>query len=448
MSFATVGHPERARTALLLTLTILAAIRFAGSIRYDSRISAPMQSEAARVAYYLHKDGDWANPYVAQPTGPTAHEAPLFPALLAGLYKMFGDGGGGVLAVQALEALVLTGQIVMMPLLAASFGAGFEVACIAEIFAILGLGKNPYWEQNYVGLLLVLASLLAFRLLRATEIPVQNSYREQRGWLSDLCSPMTLASALGLLWGTILLMSPSPALVWLSWVALFVWKARRSGHRAWVPVALIPLLMLVPWTWRNYRVFHSPVLIRNNLGLELDVSNNSCASYSVHDNLLSGCFQSRHPFQNPEEAEKVIQLGESNYNRAKLGQTLRWIFANPASFTRLTLLRFVHFWFPTNCGKFFGFYRDEGPIQAWVIYPSTLLSIPGLVLLWRKTRPAAVICASLVLLYPPIYYLVQFDYRYRLPILWVSFFLAAVAIRHGVSLARFQPKAPGTLKTE
>jgi len=391
---------------------------------------------------------------VALPTGPTAHEAPLFPALLAGLYGIFGDRGTGVLAVEVLQALVLTVQTMMMPLLAISLGIGFDVGCIAAFLLILGSGQEPYWEQNYVGLLLVVASLLAFRLLQALETPFQknNTANQGRGiWHSR--SLMWPASALGVMWGTILLTSPSPGLVWLSWVVLIGWKARRSAQQVWVPIALIPLVMLVPWTWRNYRVFHGPVLIRSNLGIELDVSNNPCASYAMRENMISGCSHSRHPFQNPEEAEKVVQLGESKYNRAKLKHALSWIVANPRHFVHLTLQRFVYFWFPTDSGgsfydALFGFNEDKGPIQSWVVYPATLLSIPGLVLLWRRTRSAALVCGSILFFYPLVYYVVQFDYRYRLPILWVTFFLGAIAARRAVSLVKSFGKAPTAYREE
>jgi hypothetical protein len=113
---------------------------------------------------------------------------------------------------------------------------------------------------------------------------------------------------------------------------------------------------------------------------------------------------------------------------------------------RLTLQRFVYFWFPADsCGSFydalFGVNQDKGPIQSWVVYPATLLSIPGLILLWRRARSAALICGSILLFYPPIYYVVQFDYRYQLPILWVTFVLGAFSARRAVSLVMSCVKA-------
>ena len=56
----------------------------------------------------------------------------------------------------------------------------------------------------------------------------------------------------------------------------------------------------------------------------------------------------------------------------------------------------------------------------------TLLSIPGLWLLWKKNAHAAGILALWLVLFPLIYYVVQFDPRYRFPILWVNFLLAGI----------------------
>jgi len=58
----------------------------------------------------------------------------------------------------------------------------------------------------------------------------------------------------------------------------------------------------------------------------------------------------------------------------------------------------------------------------------TLLSIPGIWLMWKKNPSAAGILALWLLFFPLIYYIIQFDPRYRFPILWVTLLLAAFLI--------------------
>jgi hypothetical protein len=218
--------------------------------------------------------------------------------------------------------------------------------------------------------------------------------------------------------------------VWVAWLLLGAWYSYRHGARkAWLPMLILPVIMVAPWAWRNNRVLHSPVLLRSNFGLELMVSNNPCATYSLRQNQVRGCFRSVHPNTNLDEAQKVKDLGEVNYNKAKLKQALAWISENPRIFARLTAQRLLYFWFPTDTGKFADAFSTRGnTIPAWVTYPATVLSIPGLIMLWQISRRGAVILSSFLVLYPPVFYLVQFESRYRFPILWVTFLLGAVAI--------------------
>jgi hypothetical protein len=418
------------RTAIWLAIVAAAAVRFFGPIHYDPNATVPKGPEAARVGYYLYTQGDWANPFGPLQTGPTAHEAPLYPAMLAGLYHILGAGAKGAYSVQFVEALVLTAEVGVIPLVAQALGLDLVTGFAAALLAVFGTRRTYVWETNYVGFLLVLLTLLACKYLRSLDSSgcAKLTYTTNSG--ATRSYPKLFAIALGLLWGTTLLTGPSTALVWVSWVILGAWYSYRHGAwKVWLPVLIIPVIMVAPWAWRNNRVLHSPVLLRSNFGLELMVSNNSCATYSMRQNQSSGCFKSTHPNWNRKEGRKVIDLGEVNYNKAKLKQALEWISENPRIFARLTAQRLLYFWLPTDTGRFAGAFTIRGnTIPAWVIYPATVLSIPGLIMLWRTSRRGAVILASFLVLYPPVYYFVQFESRYRFPIMWVTFLLGAVVI--------------------
>ena len=55
--------------------------------------------------------------------------------------------------------------------------------------------------------------------------------------------------------------------------------------------------------------------------------------------------------------------------------------------------------------------------MIWLI---TALSIPGLILMARRSEPATAFILLALLLYPLMYYLVVADVRYRYPVLWLS----------------------------
>src|SRR5579884_2355530 len=90
--------------AIWLVIIILAAVRSYALVHYDRNATVPETPEAVRVAYILHTQGSFANPFATFPTGPTAHVAPGFPAILAAIYWIFGIGASGAFAAKAAEA--------------------------------------------------------------------------------------------------------------------------------------------------------------------------------------------------------------------------------------------------------------------------------------------------------------------------------------------------------
>ncbi len=186
-------------------------------------------------------------------------------------------------------------------------------------------------------------------------------------------------------------------------------------------------MIVAPWLIRNYLVFHRVIPVRDNFGLELAVSNNDCARFGIQRNFETGCFQKEHPNANLDEAKKVLALGEPKYNDARMREALRWIVGNPARFAKLSAMRFVVFWFPTETTSFF---VPGRVLERFTIYVMTLLSLPALFMLHRRNRQSAAVCISCLGLLPLVYYLVQYEYRYRYPILWVTFLLGALPITY------------------
>jgi hypothetical protein len=59
----------------------------------------------------------------------------------------------------------------------------------------------------------------------------------------------------------------------------------------------------------------------------------------------------------------------------------------------------------------------------------TLISLPGLWILARTSRPRATLCGGFLAIYPLMYYIVQYIERYRFPIFWVTYVLASISLR-------------------
>jgi hypothetical protein len=191
---------------------------------------------------------------------------------------------------------------------------------------------------------------------------------------------------------------------------------------------MLPLLGLSPWFVRNYFVFHRIVPLRSNFGLELQISNNDCATAIAAVNVRTGCFARYHPYPNEKEALLVRELGEIRYNDLKLRHALTWIRNHPRRFLTLTVERMLRFWFPS---------RNTSPIvdltvpghrrRTILIYLATLLSLPGAVSLWKDRSHPGFALVLWLAIFPCVYYLHNIDVRYRIPIFWVTFLAAAHA---------------------
>jgi hypothetical protein len=335
---------------------------------------------------------------------------------MALLMKVFGSGSAGAYALKWATTLILALQLALYPRFSRILGMGEMNGIIgASVWIVARPVLSIGWEAFYAALLVAVVCC-CYRLYLASQ--PERSCR--MAWL------------LGSLAGFLIFVLPTMALVYAAWLALEMWRQKGAlWNRSLLPLILLPILMNAPWTIRNALVFHRFVFIRDNLGLELSASNNDCAQFGVTADIESGCFDKSHPNHNVVEARKVLEMGEANYNDSRLHEALRWIGSHPARFTKLTMMRFLAFWFPTEA--FTIHYTSGRRLERYVIYLMTLLSVPGLIVLYRRDFRSAVILVSCLAIFPLTYYLVQFEYRFRYPILWVAFLLGAVPITASAS---------------
>jgi hypothetical protein len=107
------------------------------------------------------------------------------------------------------------------------------------------------------------------------------------------------------------------------------------------------------------------------------------------------------------------------YMRQAMHETITWINDNPVGFLKLTILRFIYFWFGPL----------HHPLTATFITALTFLAILGA----RRIFPGLSVSQKLLIMiplitYPLIYYFVPYMPRYRVPIDWILLFLAGARI--------------------
>jgi hypothetical protein len=389
----------------LLIFALAFLVRFAILLNVP-RPNLRQAGEAGQIAQSLISKGLFADPYVI-PTGPTAHTGPFFPTLLAGVFKLFGTGDRGHFARCILNICAYSLLYALFPALARAFAfppsagliAGFASALLptkasAEVFR--------GWEEPYAALILALAVLWTMRR-----------------WDSPR---KTAAGAiwLGLIWGAALYVSFAlcSVLIGLAVADLWLHRSPRSVRDTAVILA-VAFAVTVPWLLRNHQQLHGWTLMRDNLGLELRYSNHDHAAASSTLLNADPASMEMHPNNSAREAMIVRRLGEIEYNRREMGLATEWIAAHPGDFIRLSIRRFLYFWLGPL----------EHPFELAITSAYTLVGLWGLVLLRKKVgRNQFVIWCTALACYPPLYYFVQYISRYRVPIDWLIWLSAGLAV--------------------
>jgi hypothetical protein len=365
--------------------------------------------EQVTIARNLAAHGAFANPYSWHLTGATAHMAPLHPLFLALVIYLFGISATSALVVCCCGVVAQGLEMALLPfvsnLLFGSRWPGIAGACLGIVLPIFKL--LPHCEYVYCAVGLMLFSLTTGKLARRT------------GALPGL--------ACGVFLGLLVLLNPASLPVAACWLGYLFWRKRLAEPKKFALVLALSFgLVQAPWMWRNYRVLHTFVFVRDNMGLELAVSNNDQAGASFRWNTDHGVYFPLHPCCSAQQAEHLRAIGEGRYVHERMAEALRWIGSHPARFLSLTLARCRLFWFPSV--------EENPPGFAVSIAFLTIASWLALLLLAHGREAVGVFPAAVFLLYPLVYYVVEFDDRYRISILWIfllesGYLLCAVEAR-------------------
>jgi 4-amino-4-deoxy-L-arabinose transferase-like glycosyltransferase len=363
--------------------------------------------ETGRIARSIALGQGFGSPFVPG-TGPTAWLAPIYPYLLAGVFKLFGVYSTGSAIVILSINSVFSALTVLPVYYIAKRTFGVRAAWWSGWFAAM----FPYawywaikwaWETSLATLLLACVFLVSMRMAGIQP-------KEKSNWEFLPVSNWSDWLLFGLLWGLIALVNPSLLLwlpfagVWLLWRQIKAERSRRAFSMA-LAAGVIFLALLAPWVARNYLVFHRLIPVRGNFWAELRMGN---AEDAV------GLWRSwMHPSSNVLELQKYRQMGEVAYVQSKKHDALAFIRTHPRRFVVLCLRRAGFYWYGTP--------RDTGmellsESRNLAFLLSSILAFAGLWVVWRRKNPATFLFASLLFAAPLIYYLTFPHPRYRAPI--------------------------------
>jgi len=379
-------------------------------------------------------------------TGPTAWEPPLYPYLIAGVFKIFGIYSLAS-AVVLLAINSVFSALTCIPI--------FWIArrCFSERVAlwtcwlwallppVMAWATRWVWETSLATFLLTLLFWLTlvmedseFSFAPSGLIKTSSSTQGLRpldklragpglhssaasrlpGMHSDSLDRPSLRNRLlpwllfGLLWGIAALVNTS-LLSFLPVSGLWIWWRRwKLGKHSLGGVILASAIFLacvMPWSVRNCRTFGKFFFIRSNFGAELRLGNGPGAD--------GRWMQQLHPTQNAHEMSRYRNLGEIAYVAAREQEASAYIREDYGRFIALCGKRFIYYWA--------GIPRSNETTGRKILRNSlyclsSLLAFWGLVTALRKHKQGAWLFFWLILVYPVVYYVVFPHPRYRHPI--------------------------------
>jgi 4-amino-4-deoxy-L-arabinose transferase-like glycosyltransferase len=371
--------------AFLVRLIVAAQLLPANAARGFYELNEP-----ARIAWAVVSGFGYSSPWPHTLLAPTAQQPPVYPFLLAGIFKLFG-------AYTYLSLWVAVGlnaffsaltAVVILQIGKRSFGVptGIVAAWVWASWLYLAVVSIRLWESSLSALLLALSLLLAVTLAGSLCISQWLLF----GGLAGIAAltNTTLLALFPFLW------------VWL-WI-----RYRRRGEscrkRLLASIAIC-LLTLLPWTIHNYVTFHRLIVVRDNLGLELWIGNHEGVTH-LYD--FAGSF----PLNDPSEYNR---LGEIQFMESKREVALQFIREHPGQFLRL-------------CGQRCFYYWTAPDARVWL--PISLLAWLGAgIALWHKKLDAAPY-AVVLFVFPLIYYITHPWSTYRHPMEPEMILLACFAV--------------------
>ncbi|MBI3985469.1 MAG: hypothetical protein HY343_00990 [Lentisphaerae bacterium] len=257
---------------------------------------------------------------------PTSLHAPGYAALLCAVWKVAGRDPYGHLTMMLIQALFVSSMVFPLRALAARwFGPGAAV-----------------WAMWLVAVAPVPAYYSARLLSVGIFIPMHPWLLRAWVWLKDGPSPAK-SLAVGALTGLAGLFQPMLlGLFGLVGLGALAAAARRSAREAGIVAlaAVATLVVILPWTLRNYRVQGELMLIRSGAG-PFWIGNNPHATGAA---VIEGGAEDLYIAHPPRCISQGTELTEAEYHRALRREAVDHIKTAPAAFLERTMKKIGWFW--------------------------------------------------------------------------------------------------------
>ncbi len=344
--------------------------------------------EMGAVARSLVTGHGFSSPF-PELSGPTTWVAPVYPFLIAGVFKIFGlYSTASALVMLALNSACSALTCWTIYLLGIQLTtrriAMYSTWLWAIVPQFMVWAIDWVWDAALTGLVLSSFVLIALRMGRGAT-------RKQWAWF-------------GVAWGIAALLNPTLLAILPPMLLYIGWHAWRRGE-PWVGRAalccVLVVVMITPWLVRNYFAFGKFVFIRGNFWAEMRFGN------SIYGDGTEMGFT--HPETNMYERRKYLTMGEQGYFDWKKRDTVEFIRTYPKYFAELCGRRVLLFWWD---------FDDVSGYTDFVLLTMgrrtfSTLAFVGMIWLFVKRRRGAGVVAGVLCLFPAVFYLTYPPARYR-----------------------------------
>ena len=365
--------------------------------------------ETGSIAASLAAGDGYSSPLYVR-SGPTAWITPVYPFLLAGVFKLFGVYTfRASIAIRSINAifssltcypLFYLGRRVFGRAVGTAAGWLWAILPAAVFFPVVWV-----WDTS-------LSALLLASCLLSTYAMDDRDRASSWGWF-------------GAFWGFAILVN---AAILSALPGCFLFAAVRARKRgsdylklASVAAAFV-LITVSPWVMRNLVVFHGQVTLRSNFGLELWLGNNPEVPISASPWL--------HPNDDPREKQEFLRVGEVAYMREKKVAAVHFILTHPADTLRFPYHRVLLTWtgFEDSISDVWPYAKPALRAELALNYALPLLMLCGLLLAHRNLGELSFPLLNVVVFFPAVYYVCHTNARYRHPIDTVMVALSAYSM--------------------
>lgn len=314
---------------------------------------------------------------------PIAWRGPVYPYFLAGIYKVFGHNPDIARIIQAVISAFLCVLIYIIGKNAFSQAAGLWAAFFTAIY-------QPFINYLYWGGPGYLYTETLSMFLLALAVLAMLAYARQQNLGSKILVAVAMALA-ALTKPTILAFIPFLG-IWILYLKRFSFLKAAADF---LIIIFLFFITALPWTIRNYMVFHEFIFISNESG-DVFLKGN-------HPDARGGVVWVDSELE--KDPENMKKYSESYIKNSKYKEGLRYLLDSPRRIPYLMFKKFIVNW------NFFG---EDGKYNFF--YGVALIfGVLGIVFSLKRLNPQVFLLLNL-LFWPTLVALIFFgEPRYRYP---------------------------------